>query len=90
VKKGGSPEVLAALHQAPGLEDAWQLHRSLPPGPRFFNDDRVANLDESTSHWIKVSAKSDGSFVVTNGRTGVTKAYGAPAGVSRPIAAAVP
>jgi len=90
VKKGGSPEVLAALHQAPGLEDAWQLHRSLPPGPRFFNDDRVANLDESTAYWIKVSAKGDGSFVVANGRTGATKAYGAPAGVSRPIAAAVP
>jgi len=90
VKKGGSPEVLAALHQASGLEDAWQLHRSLPPGPRFFNDDHVANLDESTSHWIKVSAKSDGSFVVTNGRTGAAKTYGARAGVSRPIAVAVP
>jgi competence protein ComEC len=90
VKKGGSPEVLAALHQASALEDAWQLHRSLPPGPRFFNDDHIANLDESTSHWIKVSAKSDGSFVVTNGRTGAAKAYGARAGVSRPIAVAVP
>jgi beta-lactamase superfamily II metal-dependent hydrolase len=90
VKKGGSAEVLAALHQAPALEDAWQLHRSLPAGPRFFNDDRVANLDESTSHWIKVSARSDGSFVVTNGRTGAAKTYGARAGVSRPIAAAVP
>jgi len=90
VKKGGSPEVLAALHQAPGLEDAWQLHRSLPPGPRFFNDDHVANLDESTSHWIKLSANADGSFIVTNGRTGAAKAYGARAGVSRPIAPAVP
>jgi competence protein ComEC len=90
VKKGGSPEVLAALHQAPGLEDAWQLHRSLPPGPRFFNDDHVANLDESTSHWIKVSANTDGSFIVTNGRTGAATAYGARPGVSRPIAPAVP
>ena len=89
-KKGGSPEVLAALHQARGLEDAWQLHRSLPPGPRFFNDDRIANLDESTAHWIKVSAKADGSFIVTNGRTGAAKAYGARPGVSRPIAPAVP
>jgi beta-lactamase superfamily II metal-dependent hydrolase len=89
-KKGGSAEVLAALHQARGLEDAWQLHRSLPPGPRFFNDDRIANLDESTAHWIKVSAKTDGSFVVTNGRTGAAKAYGARPGVSRPIAPAVP
>jgi competence protein ComEC len=81
-QKGGAPEVLAALHQARGLEDAWQLHRSLPPGPRFFNDDHVANLDESTAHWLKVSAKTDGSFVVTNGRTGAAKAF-APRSASR-------
>ena len=77
--------MLDALHHAPGLEDAWQLHRSLPPGPRFFNDDRVANLDESTAYWLKVSAKPDGSFVVTNARTGEAKAYGA----SRPTPRAV-
>jgi len=76
ITKGGSPEVLAALHQAPGLEDAWQLHRSLPKGARYFDDDHIANLDESTAHWLKVSAKADGSFVVTNGRTGATKSYG--------------
>jgi competence protein ComEC len=87
--KGGAPEVLAALHQARGLEDAWQLHRSLPPGPRFFNDDRVANLDESTAHWLKLSAKADGSFIVTNGRTGEAKTYGARSGASRPSARAV-
>jgi competence protein ComEC len=89
-KKGGAPEVLAALHRATGLEDAWQLHRSLPPGARFFNDDRIANLDESTAHWLKVSAKEDGSFVVTNGRTGAAKAYGVRPGSTRPIAPAVP
>ena len=87
--KGGSREVLDALHRAGGLEDAWQLHRSLPPGPRFFNDDRVANLDESTAYWLKVSAKADGSFVVTNARTGETKAYGARSGASRPTPRAV-
>ena len=88
-KKGGAPEVLAALHQARGLEDAWQLHRSLPPGPRFFNDDHIANLDESTAHWLKVSAKTDGSFIVTNGRTGAAKAYGARSAAS-PAPRAVP
>ena len=88
--KGGSPEVLAALHQARGLEDAWQLHRSLPAGPRYFSDDHVANLDDTTAHWIKVSAKSDGSFIVTNGRTGASKAYGPRSGASRPSARAVP
>ena len=89
VTKGGSPEVLAALHQARGLEDAWQLHRSLPPGPRFFSDDHIANLDESTAYWLKVSAKTDGSFLVANGRTGEAKAYGPRSGASRPIARAV-
>jgi competence protein ComEC len=88
--KGGSPEVLAALHQARGLEDAWQLHRSLPQGSRFFDDEHIANLDETTAHWLKVSAKADGSFVVTNGRTGAAKAYGARPGAARPIARAVP
>jgi beta-lactamase superfamily II metal-dependent hydrolase len=89
VSKGGSPEVLAALHQARGLEDAWQLHRSLPPGPRYFNDDHVANLDEDAAHWIKVSASTDGSFIVTNGRTSGAKAYGARPGASRSSARAV-
>ena len=74
--KGGSPQVLTALHQARGLEDAWQLHRSLPAGPRFFTDEHIANLDESTAHWIKLSARTDGSFVVSNSRTGASKLYG--------------
>jgi hypothetical protein len=43
-----------------------------------FPDDRIANLDETTGHWIKVRARDDGSFVVTNGRTGESKSYGAP------------
>lgn len=74
--KGGSAETLSSLHQAPGLEDAWQLHRAAAPGAQNFPDDRIANLDESTAHWIQVSAREDGSFTVTNGRTGVTKRYG--------------
>jgi beta-lactamase superfamily II metal-dependent hydrolase len=89
-RKGGAPELLAALHQARGLEDAWQLHRSAASGARNYPDDRVANLDESTAHWIKVSAKEDGSFTVTNGRTGAVVRYGARSGQSRPIAPAVP
>ena len=88
--KGGAPELLAALHQARGLEDAWQLHRSEASGPKNVPDDRIANLDESTAHWIAVRAREDGSFTVTNGRTGVTKSYRARAGTSRPIPTRVP
>jgi hypothetical protein len=38
-------------------------------------DAQIANLDTSTAAWIKVSAKSDGSFTVTNGRTKETVSY---------------
>jgi beta-lactamase superfamily II metal-dependent hydrolase len=73
--KGGAAEAFQALHASQGLEDVWQLHRSLAAGARNFADARIANLDEKTAHWIKVSANEDGSFSVTNGRTNETKVY---------------
>jgi competence protein ComEC len=72
--KGGSVEVFAALRGMPGV-DLWQLHRSELPGVPNVADDRIANLDDSTGHWIKASASEDGSFTVTNGRTGATTSY---------------
>ena len=75
--KGGAPEAFAALRATAGV-DAWQLHRSQNTGAQNFADDRIANLDESTAHWIKVSARDDGSFTVTNGRTGAVRPYGTP------------
>ena len=72
-RKGAQPPALAAV-KAAGV-DGWQLHRSANPGAENAPDDRLANLDETTSAWIKVSASEDGSFTVTNGRTGYTKRY---------------
>ena len=40
-----------------------------------FGAARIANLDESTAHWIKLSAREDGSFRMTNGRTGDSTDY---------------
>jgi competence protein ComEC len=74
--KGGTRDALAALRRVPGMEDVWQLHASKYEGAENFADSQIANLDETTGHWIKASAKDDGSFTVTNGRTGVTKSYG--------------
>jgi hypothetical protein len=79
--KGGAAEMFALLRQAQtarGLEDVWQIDRSRNPGVENFADDRIANPDESTGHWIKVSANQDGSFQVTNQRTGASKAYPRP------------
>ena len=77
--KGGAPELLETLRTSPNAGDAYQLHRSENAGARNVADDRIANLDTSTAHWIKVSAKPDGSFTVVNGRTGAVKSY-APRG----------
>ena len=75
LKKGGSRAVYAALHEVRGLEDVWQLHRSETAGDQNFASERIANLDESSAYWIKLSAKKDGSFQVLNGRTGLNKTY---------------
>jgi beta-lactamase superfamily II metal-dependent hydrolase len=77
--KGGTRATLTALRSVPGLQAVWQLHASKYEGAENFAEGQIANLDETTSHWIKASAKEDGSFTVTNGRTGVTENYSARA-----------
>jgi competence protein ComEC len=72
--KGGANETLAALHAAGGI-DAWQLHRSERAGAQNFADERIANVNDNGSYWIKLIANRDGSFTVTNSRTGVVQSY---------------
>ena len=75
LKKGGSRAVYEVLHHVNGLEDVWQVHRSEAAGDQNFAIERIANLDESTAHWIKLTASEDGSFRVLNGRIGLAKNY---------------
>jgi competence protein ComEC len=82
VRKGAQAEVFATLRTFPSIE-TWQTHRTLNAGAENSPDDRIANLDETTSAWLKLSANEDGSFTVTNGRTGVTKAYAARSSARR-------
>jgi hypothetical protein len=71
-QKGGAKDLLAML-QALSAIDSWQLHRSA--AGENIADARIANLDEKTSYWIRISAREDGSFTVTNARTGETRSY---------------
>ena len=73
-RKGAQAPTLATIRQMPSI-DGWQLHRTLNRGAENVPDERIANLDETTSAWIKISANADGSFTVMNGRTGVSKSY---------------
>jgi competence protein ComEC len=72
--KGGAAETLKTLHAVSGTE-TWQLHRSEAKGAENTADARIANLSDATSNWIKVTAREDGSFAVTNRRTGATTEY---------------
>jgi beta-lactamase superfamily II metal-dependent hydrolase len=78
---GGARQVLTdhfqRLSDVPGVEDVWQVHRSLFDGARNTSEERIANLSDvdDQGHWLKVSVSSDGTFTVTNGRTGFSKTY---------------
>ncbi len=75
-KKGAQKETMALLKQMQSSIDTWQLHRTLAEGSAdVAPSDRIANLDNITSAWIKISANADGTFSVMNGRTGFTKSY---------------
>ena len=76
-RKGGAPEYWQIVHEAPGLEDFWQLHRSAAGGAEHNSPEQfLANLSESDhGHNIKMSVRVDGSFAMTNERSGFTKEY---------------
>ena len=82
-RKGGSPEYWQTVHEAPGLEDFWQIHRSAAGGAEHNSPEQfLANINETDhGHDIKMSVRPDGSFAMTNERTGFTKEYPVRAGV---------
>jgi beta-lactamase superfamily II metal-dependent hydrolase len=73
--KGGEAQAMRTVRSSPGLVDFWQLHASLNAPDANVPAAMIANLDESTAHYIKLSAQRDGSFTVTNTRTGETRRY---------------
>ena len=73
--QGGDPKTFQSFHGVPGLEHLWQLHRSAHKGANQADDQFIANLDERTAYRLKLTASEDGSFTVTNVRTGFTKHY---------------
>lgn len=72
-RKGAEAATLTTLRSL-GIA-GWELHRSQQPGAENMPDAQIANLDTSTSAWIRLAARRDGSFSVTNGRTGQTISY---------------
>lgn len=76
-RKGASPAAWQIVHDAPGLEDLWQLHYAAESDKDHNVDpDHIANVKENCEgKYVKVTAESDGSFTLTNARTGNQKTY---------------
>ena len=68
--------IIQTLRASPGIEDLWQLHYSLLGNRENVADEFIANIGEVDSgQWLKLSARADGGFTITNARTGSTKPY---------------
>src|SRR5579864_75046 len=76
-RKGASPAAWQIVHDAPGLEDLWQLHYAAESDRDHNMDpDHIANVKENCEgKYLKVTAESDGAFTLTNARTGNQKTY---------------
>lgn len=76
-RKGASPAAWKIVHESPGLEGLWQLHYAAESDKDHNVDpDHIANVKENCEgKGLKVEAQADGSFTLTNTRTGVEKTY---------------
>ena len=88
-RKGGAVQTFDILQAVGSLEHLWQNHYSIPGGAEHNPPERfIANLDAGTpgadgrtvhlgpAHSIRVAARRDGSFTVTNSRNGFSRSYG--------------
>ncbi len=89
-RKGGAAQTFEILRAAAAPSDIWQNHYAIPAGDLNAPEAFIANLDEGVempdgrtvhmgpAHWIRISARRDGSFTVTNSRNGFSRDYAAP------------
>jgi competence protein ComEC len=75
--KAGSPEAWQTIHESPGLEDLYMLHTAEGSDAAHNSPEAlIANpKGGSDGAYFKIIARRDGSFSVTNSRTGETKEY---------------
>jgi beta-lactamase superfamily II metal-dependent hydrolase len=75
--KAGKPAAWQIVHDSPGMIDLWQLHTAEDSDAAHNSAEwLIANpKGDGDGHALKVVALPDGSFSVTNTRTGQTKEY---------------
>jgi beta-lactamase superfamily II metal-dependent hydrolase len=76
-RKGDEVGAWTIIEHSPRLKDLWQLHTGTLPGEHNVADSRIANLPgpHDAGHYLLLTGHRDGSFSVTNPRTGETVKY---------------
>ena len=74
---GADPAAWQTIHSSPGAPDIWQLHAAQHNDAQHNAPEKfVANLsEECKGDWIRLTAHSDGTFTIRNGRNGWEKTY---------------
>jgi competence protein ComEC len=76
--KAGSPEAWQTVHESPGLEDLYMAHTAEDSDAAHNSPEALISNPKGTAKdgaYFKVLASRDGSFSVTDTRTGQTKEY---------------
>jgi beta-lactamase superfamily II metal-dependent hydrolase len=77
--KGGAATTFETIEGSSRLKDLWQLHTAEGNDAKHnMADSKIANLASTTpdaGNYLELTGKMDGSFAVTNGRTGETVRY---------------
>jgi competence protein ComEC len=78
-QKGLGANAWDTIAKIPGLEDTWQVHRSLATDAAHnTSEQQIGNMgttEECTANYLKASIASDGKYTVTNSRNGFSKTY---------------
>jgi competence protein ComEC len=78
-QKGLGANAWDTIAKIPGLEDTWQVHRSLATDAAHnTSEQQIANMgktEECAANFLKASIASDGKYTVTNSRNGFSKTY---------------
>lgn len=84
--KGAEIPTFQTLKHSPGFGDLWQLHYGVEAAALNSPEQFIANLGrggtkesgvpaESPANYVKLTARPDGSFTLTNSRNGFSKDY---------------
>jgi len=75
--KGGAPATFETIEGSSRLQDLWQLHTAEGSDAQHnVKESRIANLPgPDAGNYLKLTARTDGSFAITNARTGERVEY---------------